>query len=89
MAGEEFNLNSPKQLSEILFKKLGIHPPKKTATGHSTNSDVLESLQNEYPIASKMMEYRLLEKLRSTYIDALPQEVLSKKVAFTALSISL
>lgn len=75
MAGEEFNLNSPKQLSEILFKKLGINPPKKTATGHSTNIDVLESLQNQYPIASKMMEYRTLEKLRSTYVDILPLEV--------------
>lgn len=75
LAGEEFNLNSPKQLSDILFVKLGIHPPKKTATGHSTSVDVLESLQNQYPIASKMMEYRVLEKLRSTYVDILPQEV--------------
>lgn len=75
MAGEEFNLNSPKQLSDILFKKLGINPPKKTATGHSTSADVLESLQHQYPIASKMMEYRVLEKLRSTYVESLPLEV--------------
>ncbi len=75
MAGETFNLNSPKQLSQILFDKLGIHPPKKTATGHSTNAEVLESLKNEYPIAAKLLEYRSLEKLRSTYIHALPQEV--------------
>lgn len=75
LAGEEFNLNSPKQLSDILFNKLGIHPPKKIATGHSTNADVLESLQHQYPIASKMMEYRMLEKLRSTYVDTLPLEV--------------
>lgn len=75
MAGETFNLNSPKQLSQILFEKMGIHPPKKTATGHSTNADVLDSLKNDYPIASKLLEYRSLEKLRSTYIDTLPQEV--------------
>jgi DNA polymerase I len=75
MAGEEFNLNSPKQLSEILFQKMGIHPPKKTATGHSTNADVLESLQHQYPIARKMSEYRMLEKLRSTYVETLPLEV--------------
>ena len=75
MAGETFNLNSPKQLSEILFNKLGIKPPKKTATGHSTNADVLESLQNEYPIAKKILEYRTLEKLRSTYIETLPKQI--------------
>lgn len=75
LAGEEFNLNSPKQLSDILFTKLGIHPPKKTATGHSTSAEVLESLQHQYPIASKMMEYRMLEKLRSTYVETLPLEV--------------
>lgn len=75
MAGDTFNLNSPKQLSQILFDKLGIRPPKKTATGHSTNAEVLESLKSEYPIAAKLLEYRSLEKLRSTYIDTLPQEV--------------
>lgn len=75
MAGEPFNLNSPKQLSQILFEKMGIKPPKKTATGHSTNADVLESLKNDYPIAAKLLEYRTLEKLRSTYIDTLPLEV--------------
>ncbi len=75
MAGEPFNLNSPKQLSQILFTKLGIKPPKKTATGHSTNAEVLESLKNNYPIAGKLLEYRTLEKLRSTYVDTLPQEV--------------
>jgi DNA polymerase-1 len=75
MAGETFNLNSPKQLSTILFDKLRIHPPKKTATGHSTNADVLESLRNDYPIAAKLLEYRSLEKLRSTYVETLPNEV--------------
>lgn len=75
LAGEEFNLNSPKQLSDILFKKLGIQPPKKTATGHSTSADVLEFLQHQHPIAKKMMDYRVLEKLRSTYVETLPGEV--------------
>jgi DNA polymerase-1 len=75
MAGETFNLNSPKQLSQILFDKLGIRPPKKTATGHSTNAEVLESLKGDYPIAAKLLEYRSLEKLRSTYVETLPQEV--------------
>lgn len=78
MAGEEFNLNSPKQLSEILFTKLQIKPPKKTATGLSTNADVLEFLQNDYPIAGKIIDYRTLEKLRSTYIDSLPTMVNAK-----------
>jgi DNA polymerase I len=76
LAGESFNLNSPKQLSEILFVKLQIPPLKKTATGNSTNVEVLEALQDKYPIAEKMLEFRMLEKLRSTYIDALPLEVL-------------
>lgn len=73
LAGETFNLNSPKQLSVILFEKLGIKAPKKTATGLSTSADVLENLQ--HPIAKLILEYRSLEKLRSTYIDALPLEV--------------
>lgn len=75
MAGEKFNLNSPKQLSEILFIKLGIKAPKKTATGFSTNADVLESLKSQHPIAAKMQDYRTVEKLRSTYIDTLPLEI--------------
>jgi len=75
LAGETFNLNSPKQLSHILFEKLGIHPPKKTATGFSTNAEVLESLKHNYPIAEKIHEYRTLEKLRSTYIESLPHMV--------------
>ncbi|MBA2367772.1 MAG: DNA polymerase I [Candidatus Protochlamydia sp.] len=78
MAGETFNLNSPKQLSQILFVKLGIKAPKKTATGLSTNADVLESLKATYPIAGQLLEYRTLEKLRSTYVETLPQEVYPK-----------
>ncbi|MCB1118818.1 MAG: DNA polymerase I [Chlamydiia bacterium] len=75
MAGETFNLSSPKQLSGILFVKMGIKPLKKTTTGFSTNADVLEKLAEEYPIAAKIQQWRILEKLRSTYIDALPNEV--------------
>lgn len=75
MAGELFNINSPKQLSEILFYKMQIPPPRKTATGHSTDAEVLESLQEQYPIAAKVLEYRTLEKLRSTYLDLLPEEI--------------
>lgn len=74
----EFNLNSPKQLSEVLFTKMGIKPPKKTTTGHSTDAEVLELLAENHPIAVKLLTYRSLEKLRSTYIDTLPQEIYSK-----------
>jgi DNA polymerase I len=74
-AGETFNLNSPKQLSKILFEKLGIKPPKKTTTGFSTAADVLESLQEEAPIIKEIIDYRTLEKLRSTYLDALPEQI--------------
>jgi DNA polymerase I len=75
MAGEEFNVSSPKQLSQILFEKMGIKPPKKTATGYSTNAEVLEGLAADYPIATKVLEYRQLEKLRSTYVDTLPGQI--------------
>lgn len=72
LAGEEFNLNSPKQLSAVLFEKLGLKPPKKTQTGFSTSADVLDSLKEESPIVQQILDYRTLEKLRSTYVDALP-----------------
>lgn len=75
LAGEKFNLNSPKQLSEILLNKLSIPLPKKTASGFSTNAEILESLKEEYPIANAILEYRTLEKLRSTYIQSLPEEI--------------
>lgn len=82
LAQERFNLNSPKQLSEVLFKKMGIKPLKKTATGLSTNADVLEALAKEYPIAEKILTYRSLEKLRSTYLETLPGEInpLTKRI---------
>lgn len=76
-AGEIFNLNSPKQLSEVL-QKLNIKLPKKTATGFSTNAEVLESLRSDYPIAGTLLEYRALEKLRSTYIESLPNDISPK-----------
>ncbi|MBS0648053.1 MAG: DNA polymerase I [Verrucomicrobia bacterium] len=75
MAGEQFNVSSPKQLSKILFEKMGISPPKKTATGFSTSADVLEDLQDTVPIVTKILDFRTLEKLRSTYVDSLPEEI--------------
>ena len=70
-AGEEFNINSPKQLGEILFGKLGIKGGKKTKTGYSTSADVLEKLSPEYPVIKDILEYRGLTKLKSTYADGL------------------
>ena len=70
-AGEEFNLNSPKQLGQVLFEHLGIKPPKKTKTGYSTNAQVLEGLAPDYPIVSRILQYRQLAKLKSTYCDGL------------------
>lgn len=74
-AHESFNLNSPKQLGEVLFERMRIRPAKKTATGYSTSADILENLKGVHPIIEKVIQYRLLEKLRSTYVDALPQQV--------------
>ncbi|ALX48335.1 DNA polymerase I [Lentibacillus amyloliquefaciens] len=71
LAGEEFNLNSPKQLGPILFEKLGLPVIKKTKTGYSTAADVLEQLQNEHAIIPKLLLYRQLGKLQSTYIAGL------------------
>ena len=71
MAGEEFNINSPKQLGGILFDKLGLPHGKKTKTGWSTNADVLEKLRYEAPIVGAVLEYRQLTKLKSTYADGL------------------
>ena len=71
MAGMEFNINSPKQLGEVLFGKLGLPHGKKTKTGWSTNADVLEKLRYEAPIVSAVLEYRQYAKLKSTYADGL------------------
>ncbi len=70
-AGVVFNINSPKQLGEILFEKMGIPGGKKTKTGYSTGVEVLEKLAAEYPIAADVLEYRGLAKLKSTYADGL------------------
>ena len=66
-----FNINSTKQLGELLFDKLGLPPVKKTKTGYSTNADVLEKLKNKHPIIPAIMDYRMLTKLKSTYADGL------------------
>ena len=71
LAGEEFNINSPKQLGVILFEKLELKPVKKTKTGYATNADVLEKLRAKHPIVNFIMEYRQLAKLKSTYCDGL------------------
>ena len=70
-AGEEFNINSPKQLGVILFEKMGLPGGKKTKTGYSTAADVLEKMADEHPFVGKILEYRGLSKLKSTYTDAL------------------
>jgi DNA polymerase-1 len=70
-----FNINSTKQLGELLFEKLGLPPVKKTKTGYSTNADVLEKLKNQHPIIPAIMDYRMLTKLKSTYADGLMKVV--------------
>ncbi|MCI0707509.1 MAG: DNA polymerase I [Ignavibacteriae bacterium] len=75
LAGEKFNINSTQQLSEILFTKLKLPPVRKTKTGFSTDVSVLEELRHQHPIIEKMLDYRQLAKLKSTYVDALPKMV--------------
>ena len=70
-SGGAFNINSPKQLGELLFDKLGLPPVKKTKTGYSTNAEVLEKLKLKHPIVSAIMDYRMMTKLKSTYADGL------------------
>ena len=70
-SGEKFNINSPRQLGEVLFEKLGLPPVKKTKTGYSTNAEVLDKLKKKHPIVPAIMEYRMLTKLKSTYPDGL------------------
>src|SRR5690606_16967640 len=74
IAGTPFNLNSPKQLGEVLFEKLAlVKNPKKTKTGqYATGEEILSYLENEHEIARKILDYRELQKLKSTYVDALP-----------------
>jgi DNA polymerase-1 len=73
LAGEEFNIGSPKQLGAILFEKLGLPVIKKTKTGYSTDAEVLQTLAAEHPIAALIVKHRELSKLRSTYAEALPK----------------
>jgi DNA polymerase-1 len=75
LAGTEFNLNSPKQLGEILFEKLGLPVRKKTKTGYSTDAEVLESLEPYHEIIGLILHYRQLSKLQSTYIEGLLKEI--------------
>ncbi|MGN0242054.1 MAG: DNA polymerase I [Candidatus Weimeria sp.] len=70
-AGEEFNINSPKQLGEILFGKLGLPKGRKTKTGYSTSQKVLDELSEDYPVVADVLEYRRYAKLKSTYADGL------------------
>ena len=70
-AEEPFNINSTKQLGEVLFDRLGLPPVKKTKTGYSTNAEVLEKLKHKHPIIPAIMDYRMLTKLKSTYADGL------------------
>jgi DNA polymerase-1 len=72
LAGGPFNINSTQQLSEVLFKKLDLTPVRKTKTGFSTDVGVLEFLRGHHPIVGRLLEYRQLAKLKSTYVDALP-----------------
>ena len=73
----EFNINSPKQLGDVLFEKLGLPPMKKTRKGYSTNAEVLEKLKDKHPIVPAIMDYRMLTKLKSTYADGLLKEIRS------------
>ncbi len=74
-AGEDFNVNSTKQLREILFDKLGLTPQKKTKTGYSTDAQTLEKMRDDHPIVEHLLQYREVEKLRSTYGEGLLAEV--------------
>lgn len=74
-SGEKFNINSPKQLGQLLFETLGLPVVKKTKNGYSTNADVLEKLKNKHPIIPAIMDYRMLTKLKSTYADGLIKEI--------------
>jgi len=72
LAGEEFNINSPKQLGEVLFRRLGLKPTKRTKTGYSTNLEVLQELSLQHELPKEILEYRNLFKIKSTYLDTLP-----------------
>jgi DNA polymerase-1 len=75
VAGGEFNINSPKQLATVLFEKLGLKPLRKTKTGYSTDEDTLTQLAAQHDLPAQILNYRSLSKLKSTYVDALPELV--------------
>ena len=75
LAGKRFNIGSPKQLQEVLFEDLKLPPVKKTKTGYSTDAEVLEELSQQHEIAERILEYRQYQKLKSTYLDILPEVV--------------
>ncbi|MDF0652167.1 MAG: DNA polymerase I [Nitrospira sp.] len=75
LAGGEFNINSPKQLATVLFEKLGLKPLRKTKTGYSTDEDTLTQLAAQHELPAQILNYRSLSKLKSTYVDALPELV--------------
>ncbi len=75
LAGGEFNINSPKQLATVLFEKLGLKPLRKTKTGYSTDEDTLTQLASQHDLPAQILSYRSLSKLKSTYVDALPELV--------------
>ncbi len=77
-AGHGFNINSTQQLQKVLFEELGLKTKGKTKTGYSTDASVLESLKEEHEIIAKLLEYRHISKLRSTYVDALPGQILER-----------
>jgi DNA polymerase I len=75
VTGEVFNINSPKQIQDILFVKLGIKPTKKNKTGYSVDTEVLEEIGKTHAVAQMILDYRLLAKLSSTYIDGLTRSI--------------
>lgn len=88
-SGEEFNINSPKQLAVILFEKLKLKAGKKTKTGYSTNIDVLNNLKNDHKIIAPLIYYRELQKIKSTYIDSMKKQIGSDKRIHTVFKQAL
>ena len=86
LAGETFNINSPKQLGVILFEKLGLKTGKKTKSGYSTNAEVLESLENAHPIIPSILKYRKIQKLKSTYVDGFKPLITSEGLIHTSFN---
>ena len=83
LAGEEFTIGSPQQLSEILFNKLGLSKKRRGKTGFSTDARVLQAIRGEHPIIEKIEDWRELSKLKSTYLDALPELIDARRAAST------